>query len=187
MIGLGVDPDTKATGVALVERCFGGKFRLLFVGAAVADKGKMRERLPSMGAAVKATILVAQSVATTVALDENPLKAAIEWQNFHPDDKRPDNIVQLNSVAGMALASLESPEKALIPLPVQWKGTVPKAVHQKRILAKLSQPIVWDSWKVARSNRTHVVDAIGLAIYAVEQAVGKNLRQDIRERRKASE
>lgn len=57
--------------------------------------------------------------------------------------------------------------------PQQWKGNVPKAVHQPRIWAKLTNTErkvfddCLDTAKVPKSKRHNVIDAIGIGLYAV--------------------
>ncbi len=53
--------------------------------------------------------------------------------------------------------------------PAQWKGAVPKEVHQPRILAALTaaEQGVLDAAKVAPTLKNNVVDAIGLGLWAV--------------------
>jgi hypothetical protein len=68
-------------------------------------------------------------------------------------------------------------------LPFQWKGSVPKAIHHERVLAKLSdaERAVVDqamargrsdasqaqAKRVARGKRHNVLDAVGLGLFGV--------------------
>lgn len=75
------------------------------------------------------------------------------------------DVVKLCLGAGMIAGAFLSwaPNAHLYPIPVQeWKGQVPKSVHQKRLQKRFRllglKP---------QTNTTHEADAIGLGIYAL--------------------
>lgn len=176
---LGLDPDTKATGIAIVENGV-----LDWVGTAVAQGATAADRRQSMARELHDVFVNVGGIDVVV----------IEWQNIRPGDKRPNDILELAAVAGMALslAGMVSPTKILTPLPVQWKGTVDKKIHQSRTITKvgLRQDLtltnnvpINGAEHVKPAHRTHVIDAIGLALWGYERS---SLLERVEKRRKAA-
>lgn len=179
MICLGIDPDTKNTGLALVEShdCapVGIVYRVLHVAVASATGTTVQDRLVEMARSVNSAL--------HVLLESMPVhRIAIEWQRLRPrGEKNPNSIVDLNGVAGMCLqaasAFLVRSQPLLTPIPADWKGQVPKDIHQKRILAKvgLTEDLegVPGAETMTKTQKGHVIDAIGLALWASRQRVRK--------------
>ncbi len=168
MITIGIDPDTANTGIAVVE-----DGEVMWVGTASARGATVQDRLPGMAEGIRHAL---NTWAGYFSID--PDVCAIEWQRLRPRGERnPNSIVDLNGVAGMCLqaclAEFGSYPQLLTPIPVQWKGSVPKAIHQARILGKVDlcrQLIgVQGAEKMTKTQKGHVVDAIGLALWAAEQ------------------
>jgi len=97
-------------------------------------------------------------------------------------------IIHLAQVAGVALGAayggVRSPStKLYLPAPSDWKGSVPKHIHQARVLKKMGIPFEVTNGKEPycvpvsapalhvgrKSNWKHAVDAIGLAVWGVEK------------------
>ena len=55
------------------------------------------------------------------------------------------------------------------PIPSEWKGTVPKAEYQKRILTAATFNTECGFKSVKQAHLSHVVDAIGLAMWGFEK------------------
>lgn len=53
------------------------------------------------------------------------------------------------------------------PTPVQWKGSVPKEIHNARVLARLSDAELRAIPKLPKSKLHNVIDAIGLGLWAL--------------------
>jgi hypothetical protein len=88
----------------------------------------------------------------------------IEFQQSRPTDKRPNDIVQLATVAGLlAGVCITHDVEILTPLPREWKGTVPKEVHQKRIIKGLTEDEIKFLNQFNAQQRKDILDAIGLA------------------------
>lgn len=159
MITIGIDPDTKDTGIALVE-----DGEVLRVGVASA-RGSIENRLLRMAGRIE---WVTQCEMGPIVPD----RAVIENQNIRPTDKRPNDILKLAIVVGQAMGACCG-VKTYIPLPVQWKGSVPKAIHQKRILrqANLTADLkgVPGTDGMTDTQKGHVIDAIGLALWGERQ------------------
>lgn len=163
---LGIDPDTKATGVAVVS-----------------DRGEVvhAEVVRSAGRLADDRV-VEMSKNLLERLDEllilyRPSAVAIEWQAIRPGDKRPNDILNLAVVSGMALTALHGSEglrelcNILRPTAQEWKGTLRKDVCTARLIEHygLDQEGS-DNWRALREItpmlRTHAIDAIGLAGWA---------------------
>jgi len=95
--------------------------------------------------------------------------AVVEGQEKYPKDRvRPNDLIHLAQVAGLAAGYIHAYHdiRPLIVKPRLWKGSVPKDVHQKRIL---SQVTIGEACSYLQCNKTeqgHLIDAIGLALYA---------------------
>ncbi len=160
---LGIDPDTKTTGLALV-----GPEGLVAVKLARAKGQYAVDRLPGMAAAIE------EAVRSLGNLVDGDLVVAIELMHIRPHERNPNSIINVQAVAGMAISStvlLDADAKILTPIPSKWKGTVPKPIHQKRLLAAegidMDDPIFG---VIPKSMRNHVVDGIGLARWAEKQS-----------------
>lgn len=159
MYYIGIDPDTKATGLALV-----GPEGLVAAAVARAKGRYAVDRLPEMAENIDLT------VRALVALVDGPISgAAVELMHIRPHERNPNSIINVQAVAGMAVAALvKHTDTILTPIPSKWKGTVPKEIHQKRILAAegltLDAPVLEG---IPKSMRTHAVDGIGLARWAM--------------------
>lgn len=176
MIAIGIDPDTKSTGVAAVQSYNGG-FQILHVGIVRAVGRLTSDRRREM-----AEGLLRQVSGSWLDLPYTPTAVAVEWMKLRPTgEKRPNDIVNVNGIAGMCVmaATQLQPEYLFTPIPQEWKGSVPKKIHQARILSRLhltpdlsyaagygtgNAP---GSTGVLKSMRTHVIDALGLAVWAL--------------------
>ena len=171
MIALGIDPDTKATGIAVVQTLPAGSLRptprVLYVATApVKAPLSVQERVRLMGNVVWAEL---HSIPFNRGID----RIAVEGQRVYSKGKvRPQDLIHLAQVAGMAAAHAQMglPEASLwIPEPVQWKGSVEKGAMQRRILGRvgLTEKLegVEGAEGMTKTQRGHVIDAIGLAMW----------------------
>lgn len=157
---IGIDPDTKATGIAMV-----GPEGVQMVGLARAKGRYAVDRLPEMAQSID------EAIAPMMAYLGDK-RVAIELMHIRPHERNPNSIINVQAVAGMAIASarLRGAVEILTPIPSKWKGTVPKEIHQKRILAAEGLDIEAPVFEgIPKSMRTHVVDAIGLARWIEKQ------------------
>ena len=178
MIAVGIDPDTKSTGIAAVQSYNGG-FQIVQVGLARAAGKLAADRRREMSTSILAALRYME-LETPYAISA----VAVEWMKIYRNSKkRPNDIVNLNGIAGMCVSSasdIVNPNYLLTPYPQDWKGSVPKKIHQARILSRLhltpelSYAAGYGHGKVAGSNeipksmRTHVIDALGLAVWALD-------------------
>ena len=108
----------------------------------------------------------------------------VEAQHFSSKSRsRPQDIARLSVVAGAAGGAIKCRDLWLLP-PVQWKGSVPKQIHQARIAKKLRWSVdpIGDlktgycaprdpeilALLPKHSDWKHAFDAIGLALWALE-------------------
>lgn len=157
---VGIDPDTKATGICIASVGAGGSIRRYKFHVARAKGRLARDRRWEMAFALdQATDLWPSTV------DD----LAIEFQATRPGDPRPNDIMAVQAVAGIALGVAGwIVSRAWTPLPHEWKGSVPKEIHQRRILKEAG--LTLDSPELAgipRGQRTHCVDALGLCLWVL--------------------
>ena len=101
--------------------------------------------------------------------------AAIERQKLRPGrEKNPNSMMGVQAVFGMALAAMMArrynKDRVLCPIPSDWKGSVPKPIHHKRILARLK--VSEDALAhIPKGQQQHVIDAAGLALWAADQGL----------------
>jgi hypothetical protein len=165
MISLGIDPDTKATGLAVVS--IGAVPKVLYVATApVKASLSVEKRIRIMNSIISMEL---GSFPFGIAVE----RIAVEGQEKYPRDRiRPNDLIHLAQVSGMASAHAQQhyPLATLwIPTPRMWKGQVPKNVHQGRILARLGLTEkleeVEGAQGMTKTQRGHVIDAIGLALW----------------------
>lgn len=180
---IGIDPDCNTPAVACVDEQ--GKLQWVNIlrgghGALGISLGVFDFTIPEFG-----------FTAAAVEAQEVYLKGKGRTKN-------PRDIVALAQVAGVMVAWLamhrtvygkDSPCEIMMPLPVQWKGNVPKHIHHRRILAKAGidekflvpmggndpylavseDALIRNSGKIILSDWKHLTDAVGLAQYAAEK------------------
>lgn len=109
--------------------------------------------------------LVATGMAFTSALSKEGCPAIIEKPQVYRNSLvRQGDIVDLAISAGRISAQYSHTSWVL---PAAWKGQVPKAVHQRKIAKQIS--IDLSSW--TKEELSHILDAIGLGLYAKEQGI----------------
>ena len=170
----GIDPDTKNTAIAIITE--DGR---LYDWAIVKTPSKVKgeEALPYLAKAFKSVALPYCAV------------CCVEGQRIYRNSQAaPNTIITLANAAGVCLSwAVDNADKVCLAAPQEWKGTVPKPIHQARILRKAgwgakkksgySVPILQDSQidgpigKIKDSEWKHLVDAIGLAHFARDRVI----------------
>lgn len=168
----GIDPDTEHSGVALIWP--DGKIELKLARA----KGRLAvDRAPGMAQAIRHVLPEFSGACFYRGIPGLVVKvrAAVEWQHQRKQERNPNAMMGVQAVAGMAVAALSSrgvlPEDIKTPLPHQWKGSIPKEVHQRRLLRRLN--LTADSPEfhgIPKSMQEHVIDALGLAVWMRDQS-----------------
>lgn len=172
----GFDPDTHTAPWATVT--LDGKIMAVGLFESKRQKG------------VDSAALMAGVIARSYMASTNHL--VIEGQDAYfsgttTKKARAEDLISLSFVGG-AFASRFPGAQILRPLPSQWKGQVPKAVHQGRILTSLGlkyetvgaegdgycvpldpESKIPGGSKLPRSSWKHVVDAIGLALWGAAE------------------
>lgn len=168
-ICLGIDPDSKY--IALAAGSSHGVLDVYSHKVKKAGKDDLESMIKALGHHIPAFM-------KSLRLDPVwPLRIVIEGQLIYPSSKeQPNDLLKLARIAGAAagVCSMLYPDKKIIiPKPYEWKGTVPKPVHQARLFHKLG----WGYKKTRgyayplkpavgkylnQSEWKHVADAIGL-------------------------
>jgi hypothetical protein len=168
---MGIDPDMHTLPIAVVDQA--GK--LVHVHVARNDKKLTgREALISMSKVLAFTSAISEIAALTVEGQEI-------YQFGAGKTKNPKSIMFLATVAGMCLNRFMVPD-TYFPTPQEWKGNVPKQIHQARILGRMgleyqTKGAQNDGWclpsvkieGIKDSDWKHAVDAIGLAQWGREK------------------
>lgn len=78
----------------------------------------------------------------------------------------PNDLLELSGVCGW-ICGLLDPEDVVSYLPRTWKGQVPKDVHAKRILGRLTpeEAEVLKAAKIPKSLEHNAIDSIGIGLY----------------------
>lgn len=178
MIALGVDPDLHHAGVALVR-----------------DGTKLvAVRCPTIGSAYRGGDAVVHmagamsfAIAELISTYGEPDVCVVESQESYLGSRvKPQDLIHLGQAAGVAVGAIRTlilAARIELPRPKTWKGTVPKDIHQKRILSRLGIPYEQGSKPtrilelpdvdglraVKKAHLIHVIDAMGLAAWGCNQ------------------
>ena len=167
---IGIDPDLHNLGLAIVD----AEGDVAHVEVIRVPKSYVGEL------AVQKMIyeLSGRIAVLSMSFPPDDLKAVIEGQQIYSGtgQARPDSLLLLAQVAGAAAAVLAPHCTSLvIPRPRKWKGSVPKPIHQARVLGRMGWAYKKGQvytiptnppkhlTKLKPEEWKHVVDAIGLA------------------------
>lgn len=169
---IGIDPGSKSTGYACVEKTATG-FHVHALGAITISKGFKGAK------AVQEMIAALQDLPELLPVDK-PFLLCAEGQEVYRGrgNADPAGLIMIAQVTGAAAGILRPfAQDLIIPRPREWKQSVPKPIHQARILSKLG----WDYKKnqgqayptnspfdLKVSEYFDAVDAAGLAIFGLE-------------------
>ncbi len=102
-------------------------------------------------------------------LDKENLKLIIEDPRIYPvTNVRPNDLMKLANSVGAIVAKVNAKFTKLVT-PSRWKKSIPKTIHQKRILRCLSpeEKQILDNCLCPKSLQHNVVDAIGIGLWHV--------------------
>lgn len=186
---LGIDPDMHDMPIAEVDGA-GTLVRIDIIRVPKTIIG--REALIEMSQQIQ---LHCRTTTTVITVEGQ------EWYQFGPSKtKNPKSIGFLATVAGQAMVSYSNfHSKKYFPTPHEWKGTVPKQIHQARVLARMGveyekttnqhgtgycfpKGFAIGSIKLTKTDWKHAVDAIGLAQYGRELFQSEQARKARAER-----
>ena len=173
MICLGIDPDSHNLAWALVEKDQ-TRITVLDLGIITVPKSFKGKR------AVTKMIWELQQLPKRFEDLEQPYSLVIEGQEIYRGSNskvNPNGLLMIAQIAGAAAGLLREGASGLrIPRPREWKQSIPKPVHQARILSKLgwgykktqgySYPLS-SPFDFKSSEWKHLVDAIGLAVWGL--------------------
>lgn len=99
-----------------------------------------------------------------------PSELVIEVPQVYPQRAwkgDPNDLIDVALAAGIVIGRVHC-TKVRTPRPHQWKGTCPKEIHQRRVLALLdmSERAILEGCGAPKSKLHNVVDAIGLGLWA---------------------
>jgi hypothetical protein len=161
---LGIDPDLHDMALALVWVDNGHidvrDIRICHVPARATKTEAVHETIK---------LLSTQRFDAKIAVIENQFYR--HGSASHRKSK-PEDLINLAWVAGAAamMATLHC-DTLLMPQAQEWKGSVPKPIHQARILAKLNSltSLKEDFPHVKESQWVHALDAIGMALWGAQR------------------
>jgi hypothetical protein len=94
-------------------------------------------------------------------------KAIIEYPKVHRDTPNPESIVKLAAATGAYTAILQAAGFAVEWVePRTWKGTVPKEIMCRRILAKLSDK---EYNRIENPKDHNIIDAVGIGLWQIRK------------------
>jgi len=161
-IVLGIDPSCQSdhTGVAVLE----GE-RVLKVSTVPLRGRSVMQRLLSMPSQLSGVLY---DVLGTL----KPTVVAVEGQDLRARHYKPQDIVNLGVAAGIILGvctnKVDIGTPIYMPKPVQWKGSIPKDVFQKRVLRDLDMKA--NQFGRTKDQQEHCIEAAGLALWALRRA-----------------
>ncbi len=150
---IGIDPGVRECGVAIE---WGSTLRRAYL-----VRGSSAEMLRN----------ILQPLATTAAVS-----VCVEGQQFYGTERSkgdPQDLIRLAQVAGYMLGGIVGAHCVLsdsMPLPRQWKGSVPKDVHHVRLARDFPQWVQPVAEFTPKSLQHHVWDAVGLLEWHKERS-----------------
>ena len=141
MLFAGADPDLRVISIAYVD--IEGKMVGFFL-----------YRYPSKERNIARSELLNWAVHTAAFCRHPSMLACVEYPRIIPTTPNRQSLVELAVVSGSLAGNLD----AQVVLPMEWKGSIPKNIHQARVYATQG----WDS-KQVKTNGTKYAYPIGEA------------------------
>ncbi len=92
----------------------------------------------------------------------------IEWPEVYAARKTdPNDLLLLAGVVGAIIGQFDW-RTVYSYRPKEWKGQVPKEIHNDRVMKKLPEKIITELDRIPKTYRHNVVDACGLALFHKE-------------------
>ena len=162
---IAVDPGTRLCGYAV------------FVDGEPVVAGVVRSKADTVAqraGAMAADVLDALPTCAQRLFDV----AVVERPVIYPDSRERDSdIVDLAVSAGVIGGLLSGNAYALVmPTPREWKGAVPKHIHNERTKAKCPAAVSLVERDVPKGQQNHVWDAVGLALWYLNNYHSKGRR-----------
>ena len=94
-------------------------------------------------------------------------EAVVEFPQIYTSTPNPGDILKLGSACGAYTALLQaSGFNVQWVLPKEWKGTVPKEIMVKRILAKIREE---EYNNISNPKDHNIIDAIGIGLWKIKR------------------
>ena len=159
---IAIDPSISELGLAVFENFEITKIKRITgpktVGAQEARRlklllGKLQQELFAL---------------TRLGLQHGGWDLVIEWPEVYSSRKTdPNDLLLLAGVVGMIVGGFDW-RRVYSYRPKEWKGQVPKAIHNERTMKQMSDKILTELRHIPGSYRHNVVDACGLALFHKE-------------------
>lgn len=192
-VALGIDPDLHSLAIAVLGRLAGapvfGMAPVTVLAAGIVSvpqalKGDQAVQAMMVNMA-RGDGIIHTSKVEFEAWSQSRI-AVVECQSItkHWTRKgvKPQDILRLGQVAGNAAGVVSSTYASahhIMPLPIKWKGSVPKDIHQRRTLnaigwgyRNVGKQILPPEERMAQfqvkpADWKHLIDAIGMALWAL--------------------
>ena len=138
MIVMGIDPGAQHAGWCVMD-----ENDIITLGVATGEKDEL---LPSLG-------LWRGQIDVLV----------VERMQAYPQSTVPVGDLLDVQFTGGFLAGTLAAKTLLTPRPREWKGTIPKDIHHRRIIARLGSHATVRLGQIKKTIRHNAIDAIGLA------------------------
>lgn len=160
---LAIDPSIRSCGIAIFERN-------LLVYADVLRSMAVIQPMTSIQEICK---LAQEAWEKNVGVSYSPEILVIERPEIYRASKgNPNDLMPICIMLGMMWERF-GPKATMFPLPKEWKGQVPKEVHNTRILNKLDKretmTVKDNLMRVPATLQHNAVDAIGLGLFALNR------------------
>jgi hypothetical protein len=142
MLFAGADPDLRVVSIAYVDN----------VGHLT---GFFLYRYPSKDRGADRSELLNWGVHTAAFCRQPAILACVEYPQIRPDTPNRQSLVELSVIAGALAGNLD----AKMVLPMEWKGSIPKHIHQARVYATQG----WDFKQVKAQKGSGYAYPIGKA------------------------
>lgn len=148
MIVMGVDPGAQHAGWCVMD-----KNKIITLGVATGDS--------------------AGRLLTAIGLWRGKIDVlVVERMQAYPQSPVPVGDLLDVQFTGGFIAGAIAPKVLLTPRPREWKGTIPKDIHHRRITASLSYEATDMLAEIQKSIRHNALDAVGLAQWGKTQHDG---------------
>lgn len=178
MIFIGFDPDLHYPSYGVVQVFSDRTFKILDMGCLdIPAKLKGYDAVSAICAQLPDECLeIAEGIAM---LSPQEVHIYCEAMIVRPKQREAVNgLLKLQVTSGAFAAGMSSVldtdlTKSYFVAPHEWKGDVPKDIHQKRILRWYG--IERRQLGLPEKYAKHVVDALGIALWAAQKHLGKDL------------
>jgi len=185
---LGIDPDLHNTALALLEVDIADLLTFVPFVPTILDltTASISSKFTGQEAVIRMIVALKSELSIFIGLHDVDL-CVVEGQQkyFGTSPAKVEDLIQLSHISGAAAAYFTSnctDASIAIPTPNMWKGSIPKPIHQARVLNALG-------WKAKKATSysypkkpperfdfnqgqwKHLVDAIGLGWWGLKKCI----------------